>query len=81
MTGPSMATRSTDRFLTTHTGSLPRPDHLKAMMFAQEEGVPLDRAALDQAVDEAVRQMVDRQRTAGIDVVNDGEMSKPSYAT
>jgi 5-methyltetrahydropteroyltriglutamate--homocysteine methyltransferase len=76
-----MATRSNDRFLTTHTGSLPRPDGLKAMMFAQEEGRSVDSAALDIAIDEAVRLMVERQRQAGIDIVNDGEMSKPSYAT
>jgi len=74
-------TRSTDHFLTSHTGSLPRPDGLKAMMFAQEEDVPVDRAALEIAIEEAVRLMVDRQRKAGIDIVNDGEMSKPSYAT
>ena len=76
-----MATRSTDRFLTSHTGSLPRPDALKAMMFAQEEGVPVDQNALDRAVDDAVRLMVERQAASGIDVINDGEMSKPSYAT
>ncbi|MGE5722945.1 MAG: cobalamin-independent methionine synthase II family protein [Sphingomonadales bacterium] len=76
-----MATHSTDRFLTSHTGSLPRPDALKAMMFAQEEGVPVDQNALDRAVDDAVRLMVERQAASGIDVVNDGEMSKPSYAT
>ena len=35
--------RSTERFLTTHTGSLPRPDDLIRMMFAKEEGVPVDR--------------------------------------
>ncbi len=38
--------RSTDRFLTTHTGSLPRPDDLVQMMFAKEEGVPVDAVAL-----------------------------------
>ena len=38
--------RSTERFLTTHTGSLPRPDDLIRMMYAKEEGVPVDRAAL-----------------------------------
>ena len=38
--------RSTDRFLTTHTGSLPRPDDLIRMMYAKEEGVPVDPAAL-----------------------------------
>jgi len=73
--------RSTDRFLTTHTGSLPRPDDLIRMMFAKEEGVPVDTAALDARVREAVFDIVGRQRDAGVDIVNDGEMSKPSYAT
>jgi 5-methyltetrahydropteroyltriglutamate--homocysteine methyltransferase len=73
--------RSTDRFLTTHTGSLPRPDDLIRMMFAKEEGVPVDAAALDARVREAVFDIVGRQRDAGVDIVNDGEMSKPSYAT
>lgn len=76
-----MATRSIDRFLTTHTGSLPRPDGLMQMMFAQESGEPVDPAALEAAIDDAVRLMVERQAGAGIDIVNDGEMSKPSYAT
>ena len=76
-----MATHSTDRFLTTHTGSLPRPDGLMRTMFAKEEGVPVDAAALEAAIDEAARLMVERQAAAGIDIVNDGEMSKPSYAT
>ncbi len=73
--------RSTDRFLTTHTGSLPRPDDLVRLMFAREEGVPIDADALDRRVREAVGEMVARQVAAGIDIVNDGEMSKPSYAT
>lgn len=73
--------RSTDRFLTTHTGSLPRPDDLVQIMFAKEEGVPVDREALDARVREAVEEMVGRQVEAGVDIVNDGEMSKPSYAT
>lgn len=72
---------SSDRFLTTHTGSLPRPDLLMRMMFAREEGVPVDSAALDAEVEEAVISMVSRQAAVGIDIVNDGEMSKPSYAT
>ena len=42
--------RSTDGFLTTHTGSLPRPDDLVRMMFAKEEGVPVDAAALGPAL-------------------------------
>ena len=73
--------RSTDRFLTTHTGSLPRPDDLIRMMFAKEEGVPVDAGALEARVREAVFDIVGRQRDAGVDIVNDGEMSKPSYAT
>jgi 5-methyltetrahydropteroyltriglutamate--homocysteine methyltransferase len=73
--------RSTDRFLTTHTGSLPRPDDLVQIMFAKEEGVPVDSGALGQRVRAAIDEMVRRQAMAGIDIVNDGEMSKPSYAT
>jgi 5-methyltetrahydropteroyltriglutamate--homocysteine methyltransferase len=70
-----------DKFLTTHTGSLPRPERLTKMMFARGEGVPVDEVALDGAVDAAVAEMVARQVAAGIDVIGDGEMSKPSYAT
>ncbi len=73
--------RSTDRFLTTHTGSLPRPDDLIRMMFAKEEGVPVDAAALAQRVADAVAEVVRKQAAAGVDIINDGEMSKPSYAT
>ncbi|HXQ52928.1 MAG TPA: cobalamin-independent methionine synthase II family protein [Stellaceae bacterium] len=73
--------RSTERFLTSHTGSLPRPDDLIRTMFAKEEGVPVDQAALAARVRAAVADIVARQVAAGIDVVNDGEMSKPSYAT
>jgi 5-methyltetrahydropteroyltriglutamate--homocysteine methyltransferase len=73
--------RSTDRFLTTHTGSLPRPDDLIRTMYAKEEGVPVDAAALDQRVRAAVAEVVKKQAGAGVDLVNDGEMSKPSYAT
>jgi 5-methyltetrahydropteroyltriglutamate--homocysteine methyltransferase len=73
--------RSTDRFLTTHTGSLPRPPDLIRMMFAREEGVPVDPAALTARVGAAVDEVVRRQVEHGLDVVNDGEMSKPSYAT
>jgi len=73
--------RSTDRFLTTHTGSLPRPDDLIKSMFAKEEGVPVDPSALEQRVADAVAEVVRKQAEAGVDVINDGEMSKPSYAT
>ena len=73
--------RSTERFLTTHTGSLPRPDDLIRMMYAKEEGVPVDPAALGTRVREAVAEIVKKQADAGIDLINDGELSKPSYAT
>src|SRR5581483_422838 len=73
--------RSTERFLTTHTGSLPRPEDLVRTMFAKEEGVPVDPAALAARIREAVAEVVALQRNAGIDIVNDGELSKPSYAT
>ena len=73
--------RSTERFLTTHTGSLPRPEDLVRIMYAREEGVPVESAALADRVTSAVADVVRRQAQAGIDIVNDGEMSKPSYAT
>jgi len=73
--------RSTERFLTTHTGSLPRPDDLIRMMFAKEEGVPVDAAALGARVRSAVAEVVRKQAEAGVDVIDDGELSKPSYAT
>jgi len=73
--------RSTDRFLTTHTGSLPRPDDLIKTMFAKEEGVPVDPAALERKVAAAVAEVVRKQAGSGVDIINDGEMSKPSYAT
>ncbi len=73
--------RSTERFLTTHTGSLPRPDDLIRMMYAKEEGVPVDAEALGARIRSAVEEVVRKQAAAGVDLVNDGEMSKPSYAT
>jgi 5-methyltetrahydropteroyltriglutamate--homocysteine methyltransferase len=73
--------RSSERFLTTHTGSLPRPEDLIRMMYAKEEGVPVERAALEARIRSAVEETVRRQAGAGVDIVNDGEMSKPSYAT
>ena len=70
-----------ERFLTTHTGSLPRPDDLVRMMYAKESGVPVEAAPLAERVKQAVAEVAARQLQAGIDYVNDGEMSKPSYAT
>ncbi|MEK9685569.1 MAG: epoxyalkane--coenzyme M transferase, partial [Rhodospirillaceae bacterium] len=69
--------RSTDRILTTHTGSLPRPDYLIQMMFAKEEGIPVDRGALAERIHSAVAETVSKQVKMGVDIVNDGEVSKP----
>jgi len=73
--------RSETRFLCTHTGSLPRPEQLIRDMYAKEEGVPVDRAQLGVHIRNAVTEVVKKQAEAGIDLINDGEMSKPSYAT
>ena len=70
-----------NRIASTHTGSLPRPDDLIAMMWAVADGVPVDRGALDERIETAVHDVVRRQVEAGLTVVNDGEMSKQSYAT
>ena len=72
---------SNNRFLTTHTGSLPRPDDLVSIMYAKEEGQNIDHAELGERIHAAVAEMVAKQRRAGIDIINDGEVSKPSYAT
>ena len=79
--GKSAMQRSERRFLTTHTGSLPRPDDLIRMMFAREEGVPVDPTALASRIRSAVAAVVEKQAAAGLDVINDGEVSKPSYTT
>jgi methionine synthase II (cobalamin-independent) len=68
-------------FLTTHVGSLPRTEELKQLMFAREDGLPCDPSALDEQVARAVELVVDRQLRARLDIINDGEMPKPSYAT
>jgi 5-methyltetrahydropteroyltriglutamate--homocysteine methyltransferase len=67
--------RSADRFLTTHTGSLPRPDDLIRMMYAKEEGVPVDVAALAARVRAAAAEVVKKQADAGVDLINGGDMS------
>ena len=69
------------RFLTTHVGSLPRAEDLVDLIFAKEEGQKLDPAKLEARIVEAVQHVVDKQAEAGVDIINDGEQSKPSYAT
>lgn len=65
----------------THTGSLPRPDDLIATMWAAADGVPVDSDLVEEMIVRSVDDAVRRQTEAGITYVNDGEMSKPSYAT
>jgi 5-methyltetrahydropteroyltriglutamate--homocysteine methyltransferase len=68
--------RSAGRILTTHTGSLPRPGDLVAMLNAKELGEPYDRAAFAARVRRAIGEIVQRQVETGIDVIGDGEHSK-----
>jgi 5-methyltetrahydropteroyltriglutamate--homocysteine methyltransferase len=72
---------STDRFLTTHVGSLPRSQDVVDLLFAQDRGEALDQAYFDEAMRRAAFDLVRRQVEVGIDVVSDGETSKISYAT
>ena len=72
--------RSTDRLLTTHAGSLPRPDALVRMMWDRIDGKPVDEAALEAAIADAVADVVSRQRALGLDFVSDGEMSKIGFS-
>jgi 5-methyltetrahydropteroyltriglutamate--homocysteine methyltransferase len=71
--------RSVDRIRTTLTGSLPRPAELTSLMFARQEGRHVDDGLLAAAVDGAVHDVVRRQLDAGVDIVSDGEMSKPGF--
>ncbi|MBL8164741.1 MAG: cobalamin-independent methionine synthase II family protein [Anaerolineae bacterium] len=72
---------STDRILTTHVGSMPRPQYVVDQLFAQDRGENYDPAAFDAVMTRAVHEVVAKQTAAGVDIVSDGEMSKISYAT
>ena len=72
---------SKDRILTTHTGSLPRPKTLTELILARETGGAVDAASFEAQAAKAVDDVVGKQVAAGIDIVSDGEMSKPSYTT
>lgn len=69
------------RILTTHAGSLPRPDDLADMIWARMDGQEVDDAALQARIEAAVAEIVEKQRSAGIDIVSDGEMSKTGFST
>ena len=71
--------RSETRILTTHTGSLPRPADLVALLNAKELGEGSDRAAFDNRVGRAIAEIVRRQADTGLDVIGDGEHSKVNW--
>jgi 5-methyltetrahydropteroyltriglutamate--homocysteine methyltransferase len=73
--------RSVDRILTTHVGSLPRPDDLFEMMLARMDGKAVDEQGYADRVRAAVQETVKQQTSLGLDVVSDGEMGKPSFIT
>jgi 5-methyltetrahydropteroyltriglutamate--homocysteine methyltransferase len=72
---------STDRIITTHTGSLPRPKPLLDLIIEREKGTAIDDRTFEAATEKAIDEVVAQQVAFGVDVVSDGEMSKPSYAT
>lgn len=69
------------KILTTHVGSLPRSKQVTDLVFAKEASVPIEEAGFKQIISAAVKDIVAQQKTAGIDLPSDGEMSKISYAT
>lgn len=70
---------STDRILTTHMGSLPRPDPLVDLLVAQAEGRPADEKAIAENTEEAMNYVVRRQLESGIDSGNDGEVPRSTF--
>jgi 5-methyltetrahydropteroyltriglutamate--homocysteine methyltransferase len=72
---------SADRILTTHVGSLPRQKEVLAFLFAQDKGESYDAAGFEEAMRRGVMDAVNHQVEAGLDILNDGETSKISYAT
>jgi 5-methyltetrahydropteroyltriglutamate--homocysteine methyltransferase len=73
--------KSSERILTTHVGSLPRPQEVVDLLFTQDRGEPYDQAKFDETMSRNVDEIVKLQVDNGVDVVSDGEMAKISYAT
>ena len=71
----------TNRILTTHVGSLPRSKAVTDLVFEHENGEIADWDAFNATIADAVKDVVQKQVAAGVDLVSDGEMSKISYAT
>jgi 5-methyltetrahydropteroyltriglutamate--homocysteine methyltransferase len=72
---------STERILTTHVGSLPRPQDVVDLLFKQDKGEAYDTAKFEETMRRGVGDAVNNQAQAGIDIINDGEMAKIGYAT
>lgn len=73
--------RSTNHILTTHTGSLPRPQDLVDMVLRKEKKQPVDNDLFAMRIRSAVVEVVRKQAEVGITVLNDGEQGKPGYST
>ena len=71
--------RSTDRILTTHTGSLPRTAKVVELLLAEQHNPGARKAELDAAVREAIAHVVQKQIECGIDIINDGEQGRTDY--
>ena len=71
--------RSSERILTTHAGSLPRPADLLQMIQAKQSGQPYDQQAYAARVQSAVAEIVKKQVELGLDIIDDGEMGKPGF--
>ncbi len=72
---------SRDRILTTHVGSLPRNEKLSDLLVRQEAGEKFDAAEMAAEMDKAVRHVVEKQASAGIDIGNDGEQQRVGFQT
>ena len=74
---------STNRILTTHVGSLPRPQEVVDYLWAEDQGTLTDdqRAKYDEVMTRNVANVIEAQKRSGVDIPSDGEMSKISYAT
>ena len=72
---------SRDRILTTHVGSLPRNEKLSDLLVRREAGEPFDAAEMAAEMDKAVRHVVEKQASAGIDIGNDGEQQRVGFQT
>ena len=73
--------RSTDRIITTHVGSLPRPERLEALLIQRDHGKPIDQSEFAREVDSALEYVIEKQIESGVDVGNDGEEPRVGFQT